>query len=81
MSDKSGGDVMQGNAGMQGNVSMQDVTDVAAAGVGAVDGMGGDALSAAMGNMTTTQNASQGNMAMTGAGGNDNVNADTNINV
>lgn len=81
MSDKSGGDVMQMNQGAQGNVSAQDVNAVAAAGVGAVDGMGGDAMSAAMGSQMVGQDQSQANMGMTGMGGSDNVNADTNITI
>lgn len=41
MADKSGGDIAQMNAGLQGNASMQEINSIAAAGVGAVGGIGG----------------------------------------
>ncbi|MCB1754097.1 MAG: hypothetical protein KDJ38_01160 [Gammaproteobacteria bacterium] len=81
MTDKSGGDIMQGNAGMQGNMSEQVQNVVAPGGAGIVDGLGGAGMAAGMGEQMVNQGQSQGNMAMSGAGGNDNTNADTNINV
>ncbi len=81
MADKSGGDAIQGNAGMQGNVSGQVENVIASGGAGIVDGMGGAAMGAGMASEMVQQGQSQGNMAMTGAGGNDNTQADTNINV
>lgn len=81
MADKSGGDVFQGNAGMQGNLSTQGLNSVAAAGAGVLESMGGSAMSAAMGTQNVTQNQNQSNSASTGDGGSDNVHADTNINV
>ena len=81
MTDKSGGDVYQGNAGLQGNASLQDMNSVAAAGAGVLDSMSGAAFSEALGTQTVNQNQNQSNTANTGNGGNDNVFADTNINV
>ncbi len=81
MSDKSGGDVFQGNQGMQGNLSGQDMNSISAAGAGALEGMGGSSFSDAFGSQTVTQNQNQSNSASTGGGGSDNVHADTNVNV
>ncbi|MDO6462464.1 hypothetical protein Q4485_17265 [Granulosicoccaceae sp. 1_MG-2023] len=76
MSDKSGGDIMQGNSAMQGNVSAQDLNGIAAAGVGAVGGIGGSAVSGAFGSLGVAQSQSQGNVAASGQGGSDNISAD-----
>lgn len=81
MADKSGGDVIQGNAAMQGNASMQGINSIASGGAGVLESMGGSAMSAAMGTQAVTQNQGQGNAAVTGAGGSDNVHADTNISI
>ena len=81
MADKSGGDVFQANQGAQGNASLQDINSVAAAGAGVLESMGGAAFSDAFGTQTVTQNQNQSNTANTGHGGDDNVHADTNINV
>ena len=81
MADKSGGDVIQGNAGMQGNASMQGLNSIGSGGAGVLEGMGGSAFSDAFGTQNITQNQSQSNSANTGAGGSDNVQADTNIHI
>ncbi len=81
MSDKSGGDAFQSNAGMQGNLSTQGLNSITAAGAGALEGIGGSAMSGTMGTQTVSQNQNQSNSASTGDGGADNVHADTNINV
>ncbi len=81
MANKSGGDSFQANQGSQGNASIQGVDSVAAAGAGTVDSLGGSAFSTGVGTQFTNQNQAQGNAASTGDGGNDNVFADTNINV
>ena len=81
MADKSGGDVLQANQGAQGNISAQDINSVAAAGAGVLDSFGGSAISSALGTQAVNQNQTQTNTANTGAGGDDNVHADTNINV
>ncbi|MCB1754271.1 MAG: hypothetical protein KDJ38_02035 [Gammaproteobacteria bacterium] len=81
MSDKSGGDVFQGNAAMQGNASLQGLTSAGIGGAGIVDGIGGAGLSAAMGTQNVNQNQSQSNSASSGDGGSDNVHADTNLSV
>ena len=54
MSDKSGGDILQNNTGVQGNFDAQSLNSIASAGVGAVGGIGGAAMSAGMASSTTT---------------------------
>ncbi len=81
MADKSGGDAIQGNAAMQGNLSAQDMNSVSVAGAGVLEGMGGSSFSSAFGTQNVTQNQTQSNTANTGDGGDDNVHADTNISV
>ena len=81
MADKSGGDIMQANQGTQANMSAQDLNSIAAAGAGILEGMGGMGSSMGSANQAVSQSMQQGNMAATGAGGNDNINADTTINI
>ena len=81
MSDKSGGDVMQGNAGMQGNASLQGLNSIGTGGAGVLESMGGSAMSAGMATQAVSQSQSQANTANTGTGGSDNVHADTNISI
>ncbi len=81
MTDKSGGDVYQGNAGLQGNLSSQDLNSVAAAGAGVLESIGGSAASLGAATQNVTQNQNQSNAANTGSGGDDNINANTNITV
>ncbi len=80
MADKSGGDVFQANQGAQGNISAQDLNSVAAAGAGVLESFGGAAASMGIGAQQVNQNQNQANAANTGNGGNDNIQADTNIN-
>ncbi|MCB1754098.1 MAG: hypothetical protein KDJ38_01165 [Gammaproteobacteria bacterium] len=81
MTDKSGGDIAQANMGAQGNLSGQTENVVAPGGAGIVDGIGG--MGGAMGaaQQAVNQAQAQGNMAMSGDGGDDNINANTNINI
>jgi hypothetical protein len=81
MVDKSGGDANQANMGVQGNVSAQDQNAVAAAGAGILEGMGGSANAMGAAQQAVQQAQQQGNIAATGAGGDDNVSADTTINI
>ena len=81
MADKSGGDALQANQGMQGNLSTQGLNSIGSAGAGVLESMGGSAFSEAFGAQTVTQNQNQSNSASTGDGGSDNVHADTNVNV
>ncbi len=81
MTDKSGGDVYQANQGAQGNVSAQDLNSVATAGAGIVGGFGGSANAVGAAQQAVQQAQSQGNIAATGNGGNDNISADTTINI
>jgi len=77
MVDKSGGDVMQANQGTQASMSAQDLNSVAAAGAGITEGMGGAASSVGAVSGMISQMQTQGNIAATGSGGNDNISADT----
>lgn len=81
MADKSGGDILQGNAAMQGNLSSQGLNSIASGGVGAVDAIGGSAFSEAFANQSVNQDQTQSNSASSGDGGSDNVQADTNVNI
>ncbi len=81
MTDKSGGDALQGNAGSQGSLSAQDMNAVGVAGAGIVDGMGGGANAMGAAQQAVDQAQTQGNIAATGDGGDDNINANTNINI
>ncbi len=66
---------------MQGILSAQDMNSVSAAGAGVLEGMGGDAFSAAFGSQNVTQNQNHSNSANTGNSGSDNVQADTDVNL
>ncbi len=81
MTDKSGGDVLQANQGSQANLSAQDVNSIAAAGAGILGGLGGNAASMGAAQQAVSQVQGQGNIAATGDGGDDNINANTNINI
>ncbi len=81
MTDKSGGDVVQGNAGSQGSLSAQDLNSVAAAGAGILEGFGGSAASMGAAQQAVNQAQQQGNIGAGGSGGNDNISADTTINI
>lgn len=81
MADKSGGDSLQANQGSQGSLSAQDLNAIGAAGAGVVDGLGGSAFGAGAAQQAVNQAQSQGNIAVTGDGGDDNISADTTINI
>ncbi len=81
MVDKSGGDVYQGNAGLQGNASLQELNSVAAGGAGVLESAGGAAASMGAATQAVQQGQAQANQANTGEGGDDNVNANTTINI
>ncbi len=81
MTDKSGGDVLQANQGSQGSLSAQDLNSVAVAGAGILEGVGGSAASMGAAQQAVNQAQAQGNIAATGVGGDDNINANTNINI
>ncbi|MDO6461700.1 hypothetical protein Q4485_13400 [Granulosicoccaceae sp. 1_MG-2023] len=81
MADKSGGDIMQGNTGVQGNAGAQDLNAVGVGGVGAVDGLGGSSSAMGLADQYISQAQNQANMAVSGNGGNDNINANTTINI
>ena len=81
MADKSGGDIMQNNSGAQGNMSAQDLNALGVGGVGAVDAMGGTGTGTGVADQVTSQSLDQANAAMSGYGGDDNINANTTINI
>ncbi len=81
MVDKSGGDALQANQGAQGNMSSQDLNSIAGAGAGILEGVGGDAASMGAASQAIQQAQNQSNTANTGDGGDDNISADTNINI
>ena len=81
MADKSGGDILQSNAGAQGNVSAQDLNAVGVGGVGAVDGFGGTSAAMGLANQYIDQSQNQANLGVSGNGGDDNINANTTINI
>ena len=79
MSDKSGGDILQNNAAIQGNADMQALNSIASGGAGTVDAFGGMAAAFGTATSSTTQNQTQGKIAASGSGGSDNVSGDTTI--
>ena len=81
MVDKSGGDVAQANMGAQGNASSQDLNSVGVGGAGVLEGMGGAGGAMGAAEQAIQQAQAQANMASTGAGGDDNINANTTINI
>ncbi len=81
MTDKSGGDVLQANQGAQANLSAQDLNSVGAAGAGVLESFGGSAASMGAANQAVQQAQGQANQAYTGDGGDDNINANTTINI
>ncbi len=81
MTDKSGGDALQANQGSQGNLSAQDLNSIASAGSGILEGIGGGANAMGAAQQAVNQAQTQGNIAATGDGGDDNINANTNINI
>ncbi|MCB1755665.1 MAG: hypothetical protein KDJ38_09090 [Gammaproteobacteria bacterium] len=81
MTDKSGGDILQSNQGAQGNVSAQDLNSLGLGGAGIVDGIGGAGASMGAASQAVQQAQGQANMAVSGDGGDDNINANTTINI
>ncbi|HBR98989.1 MAG TPA: hypothetical protein DD979_16670 [Gammaproteobacteria bacterium] len=81
MVDKNGGDIAQANMGTQGNMSAQDLNSVAAGGAGVQEAMGGAADAMGAANQAIQQAQNQANMATSGDGGDDNINANTTINI
>lgn len=81
MADKSGGDIAQGNMGAQGNASGQELNSLGVGGAGIVDGMGGSGAAMGAAQQAVQQAQQQANMAMSGEGGDDNINANTTINI
>ncbi len=81
MVDKSGGDSFQANQGGQANLASQDLNAIGAGGVGAVESFGGSGAATGAASQAIQQAQMQANMAATGSGGDDNINANTTINI
>ncbi len=81
MVDKSGGDVLQANQGGQASLSGQDLNSVGVGGAGVLESFGGAGAATGAASQAIQQAQSQANMANTGAGGDDNINANTTINI
>jgi len=81
MVDKSGGDATQANAASQLSGLSQGLNSVGAGGAGVVEGAAGMASAMGAADQAIAQAQMQGNQAMTGSGGNDNISADTTINI
>jgi hypothetical protein len=78
---KSGGDVLQANAGSQEAVNMADVTSVSASGNGFLHGRSGDSYTDSHMDQNVDQYLDQVNDGLSGDGGHDNTDANTNINL
>lgn len=81
MVDKSGGDVLQANQGGQAGLSSQDLNSVGVGGAGVLESFGGSGAAAGAASQALQQAQTQANMANTGSGGDDNINANTTINI
>ena len=81
MADKSGGDILQNNAGVQGNASAQDLNAVGVGGAGLVEGLGGSSAAMGVADQYINQAQNQANLGVSGNGGDDNINANTTINI
>lgn len=81
MVDKSGGDVLQANQGGQAGLASQDLNSVGVGGAGVLESMGGAGAATGAASQALQQAQAQANMASTGPGGDDNINANTTINI
>jgi hypothetical protein len=79
--DKSGGDVTQGNLGSQGNLSGQELKGVANTGPAAVDSIGGASFLDQAALQAVSQSLDQNNIGFGGFGGSDNIEANTIISI
>ena len=79
--DKSGGDVTQGNLGAQGNLSGQELKGVANTGPAVVDSAGGSSVLEQAGLQAVSQGLDQANLGFGGFGGSDNIEANTIISI
>lgn len=81
MVDKSGGDVLQANQGGQASLESQNLNAIGAGGAGVLESMGGAGAATGAASQAIQQAQMQANMASTGTGGDDNINANTTINI
>jgi hypothetical protein len=79
--DKSGGDVLQANAGSQDSGNLADITSASASGNAFLDGASGDSFADSMADQATRQALEQANMGIAGDGGDDNIQANTSIHI
>ena len=81
MVDKSGGDVLQANQGGQASLASQGLNSIGTGGAGVLESMGGSGTATGAASQAVQQAQMQANMAATGTGGDDNINANTTINI
>ncbi len=81
MVDKSGGDTLQANQGGQASLASQDLNSVGSGGAGVLESLGGTGAATGAASQAIQQAQMQANMASTGSGGDDNISADTTINI
>ena len=81
MVDKSGGDIGQANAGEQLGLGSQGLNAIGSGGAGVQESIGGTGTATGTADQALQQAQMQANQAMTGSGGNDNINANTTINI
>lgn len=79
--NKSGGEVLQANAGSQESGNLADVTSASASGNAFLDGASGDSFADSVADQATRQALEQANMGIAGDGGDDNIEANTNIHI
>jgi hypothetical protein len=79
--DKSGGDVLQANAGSQDSGNLADITSASASGNAFLDGASGDSFADSMADQATRQALEQANMGIAGDGGDDNIQANSSIHI
>jgi hypothetical protein len=79
--NKSGGEVLQANAGSQENANLADVTSAGASGNAFLEGFSGDSFADSMADQATRQALEQANLGIAGDGGDDNIEANTTIRI
>ncbi len=81
MVDKSGGDVTQASQGAQLGAASQGLNSIGAGGAGVQESIGGAGYATGAASQAIQQAQQQANLAATGSGGDDNINANTTINI
>jgi hypothetical protein len=79
--NKSGGEVLQANAGAQESGNLGDITSASASGNAFLDGQSGDSFADSVADQATRQALDQANQGIAGDGGDDNIEANTSIHI